>query len=538
MPETSHSFPALPDSVTTAVAALFDDAVAQHRTAGVTWAIIGGHDHQQAVLAHGAAGARELADGAQAAGSGAMDRETVSRIASMTKSFTAATILALRDEGRLRLEDPVSVYVPEAGGAFDLAADDREPTLRELLTMSAGLVTDNPWGDRQEAMTREEFAAVLQDGLGHVRRPGTGFEYSNTGYALLGRVIDEITGSDYASEIRRRFLEPLGLGATGWSEAEIDTAQLATGHRLADRTDATRFEPVPMDSPGVYGAMAGLFSTVDDVAAWVRFLAAADAPDAAQRETGPLATASRREMQQLYRHQALAALPAVPATPAAASGTGTAANPTGPADLAAPAALSPGFDRVRGYGFGLVVEHFPDLGQVISHSGGYPGYGSFMVWHRDSGVGVVALANSKYAPATPLSMQTLRLLQQEIPGLLARRPAQAAARTLEAADAALRWLRTDDDTVAEAWFADNMDLDVPRTERRRRLTAALTASGVEIQTLEQLRVQDAQVLSRAHLRWTVPGRDDGAPSLRIDLLMDPRREALLQSLDTIAVAAR
>ena len=41
--------------------------------------------------------------------------------------------------------------------------------------MSAGLVTDNPWGDRQEAMTREEFAAVLQDGLGHVRRPGTGF---------------------------------------------------------------------------------------------------------------------------------------------------------------------------------------------------------------------------------------------------------------------------------------------------------------------------------------------------------------------------
>src|SRR5699024_9554137 len=81
---------------------------------------------------------------------------------SMTKSFTAATLLALRDEGRLHLDDPISAHVPEAAGAFELAADEREPTLRQLLTMSAGLVTDNPWGDRQEAMTREEFAATLR----------------------------------------------------------------------------------------------------------------------------------------------------------------------------------------------------------------------------------------------------------------------------------------------------------------------------------------------------------------------------------------
>src|SRR5690606_15993405 len=108
---------------------------------------------------------------------------------------------------------------------------------------------------------------------GHVHRVGTGYEYSNTGYALLGRVIDEVTGSDYASEIRRRFLAPLALADTAFSAAQIDRTRLATGHRLGDRTDATRFEPVPLYSPGVYGAMAGLFSTVDDVAAWVRFLA-------------------------------------------------------------------------------------------------------------------------------------------------------------------------------------------------------------------------------------------------------------------------
>ena len=517
MPETSPSSPVLPDAVHSAVAALFDTAVDEHKTSGVTWAIIGGHDHEQPILAHGAAGHRELDGGAPPASGAPMDRATISRIASMTKSFTAATLLALRDEGRVRLEEPVSTYVPEAAGAFDLAADEREPTLRELLTMSAGLVTDNPWGDRQEAMTREEFAATLREGLGHVHRAGTGFEYSNTGYALIGRVIDEVTGSDYTAEIRRRFLEPLGLGSTGWSAEEIDTAYLATGHRLADRSDATRFEPVPLDSPGVYGAMAGLFSTVDDVAAWVRFLAAADAPDAAEREAGPLAIASRREMQQLYRHQALAPLPV---------------------DLDDPARTSPGFDRVRGYGFGLVIEHFPDLGQVISHSGGYPGYGSFMVWHRDSGVGVVALANSKYAPATPLSMQTLRLLQREVPALLARRPKQAAPRTLEAAQAALDWLRTEDSATAEEWFADNMDLDVPRAERRRRLASALASAGLDTSALEALRVEDAQVLSRAQLRWTLPGRGEGAASLRIDLLMDPRRRALLQALETTAVASR
>ncbi|WP_394216154.1 serine hydrolase domain-containing protein [Brachybacterium vulturis] len=523
MPETSLLSPALPSTVLDAVSALFDTAVAEHKTSGVTWAIIGGHDHEHAVLAHGAAGHRHLIGGLPAAGSGPMDRATVSRIASMTKSFTAATLLALRDEGRLRLDDPVSAHVPEAAGAFDLAADEREPTLRQLLTMSGGLVTDNPWGDRQQAMTREEFTATLRGGLGHVHRVGTGFEYSNTGYALLGRVIDEITGDDYASEIRRRFLTPLGMTASGWSGQEIDTAQLATGHRLADRTDASRFEPVPLDGHGVYGAMAGLFSTVDDIAAWVRFLAAADAPDAAARQTGPLATASRREMQQLHRHHPLGSLPADPADPSR---------------------TSPGFDRVRGYGYGLVVEHFPDLGEVISHSGGYPGYGSFMVWHRDSGVGVVALANSKYAPATPLSMQTLRLLQRELPALLARRPLQAAPRTVAAAEAALSWLRgdagddADPDTLADAWFADTMDLDVPRAERRRRLTAALASAGLDAPVLAELRADGAQVLSRAQLRWTVPGRGPGAPSLRIELLMDPRRDGLVQSLDTTAVTAR
>ncbi|MDK7764288.1 serine hydrolase domain-containing protein, partial [Prevotella bivia] len=66
-------------------------------------------------------------------------------------------------------------------------------------------------------MTRDEFADLLKNGLGWVHAPGTGFEYSNTGYSLLGRVIDEVSGQSYDSYITEHFLQPLGMTDTIWS---------------------------------------------------------------------------------------------------------------------------------------------------------------------------------------------------------------------------------------------------------------------------------------------------------------------------------
>ena len=77
------------------------------------------------------------------------DADSVFRIASMTKSFTAATILGLRDEGRLALDDPIARHVPELAELRGPTADSPAITVRHLLTMSAGLATDDPWGDRQ-----------------------------------------------------------------------------------------------------------------------------------------------------------------------------------------------------------------------------------------------------------------------------------------------------------------------------------------------------------------------------------------------------
>lgn len=504
--------PSIPEQAVREIAALYERTVTDHRIAGVTWAIVGGHGHDQAVLAHGAAGHRELTGGDPTPGSTPMDRGSISRIASLTKSFTAATILALRDEGKLRLDDPVEKYLPEAAGAIDLPADARPITLRDVLTMSSGLVTDNPWGDRQEAMTREQFAALLRGGLGRSNTPGTAYEYSNTGFAMLGRVIDEVTGSDYTTQIRQRFLEPLGMVDTAFETSGLDSARIATGHRINERSDATRFEAEPFDGPGVYGAMAGLYSTVDDLAAWVRFLAAADAPDAADRSQDLLGTASRREMQQIHRHHLL------PPAPATSEGS------------------DPRFDRIRGYGFGLVVDVIPDLRELVSHSGGYPGYGAFMQWHRDSGIGVVALANSKYAPLGLLSEQAMRILADHAPELFAPRVPAPSPRTVQAAGATLDWLRGAGDALADTWFADNMDLDISRAERRRRLEQALQAAGLDAGALGSLRPEDAEPVSFTHLRWRIPGIE--ARDLRIDLQMDPRREALIQGLDTVAVPRR
>ena len=87
------------------------------------------------------------------------------RIASMSKAFTALAILKLRDEGKLRLDDPAEKYVPEMKGWRYPTADSPRITVRDLLTHTAGFVEDNPWGDRQQVLPEAEFTAMLKAGV-------------------------------------------------------------------------------------------------------------------------------------------------------------------------------------------------------------------------------------------------------------------------------------------------------------------------------------------------------------------------------------
>ena len=317
------------------------------------------------------------------------DAGTVFRIASMTKSFTASAILALRDDGVLRLDDLAEEYVPELHGWSAVSPDAARISIRHLLTMTAGFPTDDPWGDRQQGLPLEEFADFLAKGVSFNWAPGTRFEYSNLGYAVLGRVITAVTGMAYPDYVRHRLLTPLGMTRTGYEAEEFEVPGQAAGPAgiaRGYRRSPGGWSEVAFDPAGAFAPMGGIFSCVRDLTRWVAGFAAAFPPgdhDAAH----PVRRASRREMQ----------LPQVL--------TGWSGAPAFPGDGAS--------SSLATYGFGLFVDEHPALGRIVSHSGGYPGFGSNMAWHPATGTGVIALGNSTYAAMAPLAARLLEAVVRQ-----------------------------------------------------------------------------------------------------------------------------
>jgi CubicO group peptidase (beta-lactamase class C family) len=211
----------------------------------------------------------------------------------MTKSVTAACVLLLRDEGRLTLDEQVFHFVPQLKGLSPLTADSPPITIRQLLTMSAGFVEDSPWGDRQPAISDDEFGAMLARGTPFNRPPGIGFEYSNLSYAVLGRVVGRVAGEPLAEIATRRIFLPLRMESTFWDVADVPQARRTHGYRLAGE-DWKEEDPLPH---GAFAPMGGMWTTIHDFVRYVAFQLAAwpprDDPD-----PGPLRWSSAREMQQ------------------------------------------------------------------------------------------------------------------------------------------------------------------------------------------------------------------------------------------------
>jgi CubicO group peptidase (beta-lactamase class C family) len=411
----------------------------------------------------------------------APDPATAFRIASMTKSFTAASVLLLAERGALGTADPVSRYVPEFGAVRPPTSDAPPVTVGMLLSMSGGLPTDDPWADRQEAMTPEEFGRLLTGGIRFVSTPGTAYEYSNLGYALLGRVVEAASGMPYRAFAERHLIAPLGLDATGFDTSVAAPGGIAAGHARLDG----RWQEQPFSPPGVFSAIGGLFSTVQDLARWVRWLAGAF-PARDGDDPGPLSRASRREMQQIHR-------------------------------------VVPG-DGVTGYGYGLKVEHDPDHGVVVSHSGGYPGHGSHMRWHPATGLGVISLTNARYTTGRTQAIAALRAVLADAAGPPPR--PRLWPETEQARLAVERLLRDWDPRVAGAWFADNvaMDLDLGRRRARiRELVAAVGPLPDPAPPGEPLRSD-----SPAHAVWTVHG---ARGALRCEIRLNPQHPPRIQTLE-------
>ena len=197
--------------------------------------------------------------------------DTLFRIASMTKAFTALSILKLRDDGKLALDTPVETYVPELRGWKYPTDDSPKIRVRELLTHTAGFVTDDPWGDRQTPLPEDDFTRLLRDGVPFSHPPAIAMEYSNLGYALLGRIVANVSGQPYKDFVQRALLIPLGMSSTGYDVAAAPIERRALGYRWED--NAWKLEPTM--AHGAFGAMGGIQTNAADYAKWVGYLLSA-----------------------------------------------------------------------------------------------------------------------------------------------------------------------------------------------------------------------------------------------------------------------
>jgi CubicO group peptidase (beta-lactamase class C family) len=249
-------------------------------------------------------------------------------------------------------------------------------------------------------------------------------EYANLGYAILGRIVTNVGGVRYEDYIRDTIMAPLGMAATTYDIAATPLARRAIGYRWQDN----RWVREPDMADGAFGAMGGVETSATDYAKWVAFLLSAwparDGP-----ETGPVRRATVREIV-------------------------TGANFV-TAALRSPDAGGAPCRRATAYAMGWGVTDDCDLGRIVAHSGGFPGYGSNVLLLPDKGVGIFALASKTYAGAGLPVLRAALALQKA--GAIPDRPLAVSPGLAAAYDAARAVWRSG--SIAAAPLAMNVLMD-------------------------------------------------------------------------------
>lgn len=497
------------------------------------------------------------------------DPNAIFRIASMTKSFTAATVL-----GVCRGVIPVSGTAPSLDDELmDWLPDLRESawaagmTVRDALTMSTGLPNDDPWADRLESLSDAGMRDLMRQPAGTNFATGTGYEYANYGYALLGAFVEAATGREFTEVVATHLLTPLGLESTGFDVRELDQDRLVTGYR---KNLAGELEPQPFTLPGAFSAIGGLASSVRDVARWVGVLmtavdGTAVAGESAGEATGPVAAADeaggeggndlggfplganpreqrtwRRILADLQQAQRL-----ISVTRNARDAVVTA-----------------------GYGYGLRCYFDTELGHCAGHSGGYPGFSLHMRWHAASGTGVVLLANVTGFPAEAVATNALDALVSDVRGrgdgsvawpraeAVKETPARqgvgasgggdAGAGVVYAVDPvcsfapsqearervaqAERMIAACDDSGADQVFSDNMDMDVPRAERLTHWAEVREYVGGEGSVAAGLEGVEVTWINAHEATWKVWGAERDGQQRGREVIMKLNAAGLIQKL--------
>ncbi|MBV7280965.1 serine hydrolase [Corynebacterium sp. TAE3-ERU30] len=408
--------------------------------------------------------------------------DDIFRVASITKSFTASAMLGvihglIPATNPVTLETTVGQFIPGADASITAV------TIRQLLSMASGLPTDDTWADRVEAMSREEFIELASSPLLLSADPSSTYTYSNFGYALIGRAIEYATGQPFTDIVEQHILGPSGLRQSLFDATSLAPNTLVRGlHRCRPNK---LIEVIPT-GPGAFSPIGGLCATMNDLARWVQQMITAWK----SHTTGWPAVH--------YEQQHIANLEKV-----------TTMNGRAVADA---------------YGYGLHVREDEQYGRFVFHSGGYPGFGSHMLWHPATELGVVLAGNITYYPAQKYAEEILYYWLDEIGYQRSQTPfkgmcpvvesisvseqALASARKVE------QLIHTWDDSLADELFALNMDLDTERSARREILQQACL-EGCESNPLEDLRW-----MSPTEARWTLRAQ----PETVLRMLLNPTGE--------------
>ncbi len=371
------------------------------------------------------------------------------RIASMTKSFTAMAIIKLRDEGELSLSDRAAKYIPEMAGLEYLTADAPDIDIKNLLTMTAGFPEDNPWGDRQLNEPDQMLVDHMDGGVSFSNPPSYQFEYSNMGYALLGKIISEVSGMPYQQYITQSILQPLEMNETYWEYDSVPTDQLAIGYRWEN--EQWKLEPMLHD--GSYGAMGGLITSIEDFSKYVSFHLSAW-PPRSDSDDGPVKRGSLRDMHTPHLSNLYTNAEDWNGDPCAA---------------------------ISGYGFGLGISKDCNGIVRVSHGGALPGFGSNYSFFPELGVGLMAFCNLTYTSPWPFSeigkllFETVKLQPRELPvsDILIKRK-----------DQVVQLIQNWDEQLEREIIAENFYLDKSREQRMKEVKDVLDQAGAIVSTGE------------------------------------------------------
>lgn len=263
------------------------------------------------------------------------------RTGSLTKQFTAAAILQLKEQGRLALDDALAKHYPEAPEHW------RDVRLFHLLTHTSGIpsYTSLPSFFEREARqerTPEEIVALTRDAPLHFA-PGSAFKYNNGGYVILGHVLERLTEMTYEAYLTQNILRPLGLDNTGYEKTDEILPFGARGYRL----DNGRFAKAAFLAMSLPHAAGSVYSTASDLFAWLQALKAAK----------PIGAASVELMMRDHGH---------------------------------------------GYGMGFGVQSQFARKHLV-HAGGINGFSVVMSHYPEDDLTILALANIQAAPVQKLA---------------------------------------------------------------------------------------------------------------------------------------